>query len=140
MDLFQALLTGAATAFAPINILYCFIGVLLGTIAANVYRCVDLIFFIPRHVTGLPPMATIRRVIRMGVLFAVAVVPVGLWVPLAPAGWMAWLLQAVLTALWVLLVFGAGNVLMERQNVRETAQRFAGVFRSRIRHKQEGME
>lgn len=32
MDLFQALLTGAATAFAPINILYCFIGVLLGTI------------------------------------------------------------------------------------------------------------
>ncbi len=115
-------------------------GVLLGTIAANVYRCVDLIFFIPRHVTGLPPLATIRRVIRMGVLFAVAVVPVVLWVPLAPAGWMAWLLQAVLTALWVLLVFGAGNVLMERQNVRETAQRFAGVFRSRIRHKQEGME
>lgn len=32
MDLFHALMTGAATAFEPVNILYCFIGVLLGTI------------------------------------------------------------------------------------------------------------
>ena len=69
-------------------------GVLLGTIAANLYRCVDLIFFIPRHVTNLPPMDTIRRVVRMGVLFAVAVVPVVLWLSLTPGGWMGWILHA----------------------------------------------
>lgn len=32
MELFDAMLTGAATAFTPVNLLYCFIGVFLGTV------------------------------------------------------------------------------------------------------------
>lgn len=32
MELFDAMLTGATTAFTPVNLLYCFIGVFLGTV------------------------------------------------------------------------------------------------------------
>lgn len=127
-SLIQASLNvGVSVALAP---RFGMAGVLLGTIAANVYRCVDLIFFIPRHVTGLPPMATIRRIVRMGVLFGIAVLPFVWWISLAPAGWIGWIGVAVPAALWALLVFVLGNLFTEKGNVLETFQRFSGVFRA----------
>ena len=115
-------------------------GVLVGTIVANVYRCVDLIHFIPKQVTHLPSMDTVRRVVRMGVLFCLSVFPVVRFVRIAPAGWLGWLAAAALSAIWVLIIFVAGNLLMERQNAKETIARFAGVFQHTGRNRKHGGE
>ena len=102
-------------------------GVLIGTIAANVYRCIDQIFFIPKMVTKLSPVATLRRVGRMTALSCVAVLP-ALLLDIRPASWGGWILWAVPTALWSLLVFAGGNLLMEHGNARDIAMRFRTAF------------
>ena len=102
-------------------------GVLIGTIAANVYRCIDQIFFIPKMVTKLSPVATLRRVGRMTALSCVAVLP-ALLLDIRPASWGGWILWAVPTAMWSLLVFAGGNLLMEHGNARDIAMRFRTAF------------
>jgi len=37
------------------------VGVLIGLILSNVYRCIDLLFFIPKNVTGVSPVYTLKH-------------------------------------------------------------------------------
>ena len=37
------------------------VGVLMGLILSNIYRCIDLLFFIPKNVTGVSPIYTLRH-------------------------------------------------------------------------------
>lgn len=41
------------------------VGVLIGLILSNIYRCIDLLFFIPKNVTGVSPLYTMRHWLAM---------------------------------------------------------------------------
>ena len=41
------------------------IGVLIGLLVSNLYRAVDLLLFIPKHVTGIPPFETLKKWVIM---------------------------------------------------------------------------
>lgn len=48
-------------------------GIMIGMLASNIYRNIDLLFFIPKHITGLSPWKTLYRWIYFGAVFIVAV-------------------------------------------------------------------
>ncbi len=98
-------------------------GVLIGSLASSLYRDIDLIFFIPRMVTKLKPVMTIRRVIRLCILFLVAVVPVLYFIDIHAVSYIQWMLYAVPVGLWALIVIAGGNILIERNTAREVLER-----------------
>jgi O-antigen/teichoic acid export membrane protein len=107
---------------------YGIVGVLIGAAAANLYRDIDLIFYIPKTVTKLSPVMTLRRVGRMFVLFGIAVLPITVFIPYQPNNYFQWLILAILSSVWAFLVIVIGNILMEIQTTKDTLSRFKNVF------------
>ena len=104
-------------------------GVLLGSVVSNLYRTIDLVIFIPRVLTKLPIMMTVSRIIRMFVLFGISVYSPLKLMKIAPSGYMGWFLWAVLTSVWCLIVFVAGNAIMEMETTRNVFQRLSSIFK-----------
>jgi len=109
-------------------------GVLLGSVVSNLYRTIDLVIFIPRVLTRLPVMMTVRRLVRMFALLVLSI-----WPPLqylhmmekSPDGYLGWLLWAIPTGLWCLFVFALGNVIMERRTAQDILLRVRWMFTQR---------
>jgi len=90
-------------------------GVLVASILSNLYRDIDLIFYIPKTVTRLSPVITVRRVFRLLLLSFITVIPFIFFVDINTVNYLQWALYAVLAGLWALLVIGGGNILLERE-------------------------
>ena len=109
-------------------------GVLIGSVVSNLYRTIDLVIFIPRVLTKLPIMMTVKRLVRMSVLLAISIFPTLYFqniMEITPGGYLVWLLLAIPAGMWCLLVFALGNVIMEKNTARDILLRMRGVFRGR---------
>ncbi len=90
-------------------------GILIASILSNLYRDIDLIFYIPKTVTKLKPTLSVRRVLRIFVLFFAAVLPALYFVDIKPGNLAGWALYSVPTAVWVFIIVAGGNILIERK-------------------------
>ncbi len=106
-------------------------GVLIGSILSNLYRDIDLIFYIPKTVTKLKPIMTIRRVLRIFVLFFAAVLPVLYIIDIKPNNLVQWTIYAIPVAVWSFFVVGGGNLLIERKTAGEIADRILWMLKRR---------
>lgn len=70
-------------------------GILVASIISNVYRDIDLIQFIPKHVTHLPIKNTLLRWIRSIACF-VAVIIIFNSVVISPNGYLQWIIWAII--------------------------------------------
>jgi O-antigen/teichoic acid export membrane protein len=107
-------------------------GVLIGSILSNLYRDIDLIFFIPKTVTKLKPTMSIRRVLRLILLFSISVFPVIYYIDLKPGNLFSWALDAVPAAIWAFVVIAGGNIIIERKTASEIYLRIRGLFLRRL--------
>lgn len=103
-------------------------GVLVASIISNLYRDIDLIFYIPKAVTKLKPTMTIRRVLRIFLLFFLTVLPVLNFTSIKPEGPMQWVLHAIPVAIWAFIVIAGGNILIERKMAKAIIARLRGLF------------
>ncbi len=108
-------------------------GVLAGSLLSNLYRDIDLIFYIPKTVTKLKPTLTIRRVMRIFLLFAAAVIPALTLISIEPSNLVQWAAYAVPAALWVFIVVAGGNILLERRTASEIADRIRYIVNKRVK-------
>jgi hypothetical protein len=104
------------------------VGVLIGAVVSNLYRTIELAFYIPRTVTGLKPSVTVRRLIRTAILLLVSVLPPLMLLDIQPSNLAVWAVYAIPTAIWVFVVVAAGNMLMERQTASAVLNRFRGMY------------
>lgn len=103
-------------------------GVLAGSVLSNLYRDIDLIFFIPKTVTKLKPSITIRRVLRLVVLFSAAVFPVIFLVDIRPENLFKWILYAIPAAIWAFIIIAGGNIIIERKTAAGIYSRLKGLY------------
>lgn len=103
-------------------------GVLIASVLSNLYRDIDLIFYIPKAVTKLKPTMTIRRVLRIFVLFFATVLPVFYFTDIKPGNAVQWVMCAIPTAIWAFIVIACGNILIERRTAADIAARLKGLL------------
>lgn len=128
-SLIQALIiVGAAVLLAP---RFGIMGVLAAALLSNLYRDIDLFFYIPKTVTKLSPVMTIRRALRLVVLFFITVLPVEFFVDINVGSYVQWALYAVAVGIWAMLVIGIGNILMERKTAAAVLERIRLMAGSR---------
>ncbi len=104
-------------------------GVLIASIISNLYRDIDLIFYIPKTVTKLKPTMTIRRVLRILLLFFAIVLPIFYFADMKPVNSVQWVMYAIPVAIWAFIVIAGGNILIERDTAKAVFARLRGLLK-----------
>lgn len=111
-----------------LSVVFGLVGVILGQIVSNVYRTVELAFFIPKHVTKLPKRHSFRRIFRTLILFGVCVTPPLTLMHLSASNYIEWLGKAIITGIWCVIVYAGYNILIERHTAIQIFQRFSYIL------------
>lgn len=103
-------------------------GVLVGSILSNLYRDIDLMFFIPKNITKLPVRKTAARIIRVFISIGIIWVTF-LFINLSPSGYLTWMKDAVVVAVYSTFIVLIINVLFERENTINATKRIIGMVK-----------
>lgn len=95
-------------------------GIMVGCIISNLYRDIDLLFFIPKHVTHLPVWDSLKRWIQM-VFCAAIIIGIGMLLPINADGYITW-------AAWSLLVFAIGCAVVFANAYIFNREELKGLF------------
>ncbi|UOO37542.1 Coenzyme F420 hydrogenase/dehydrogenase, beta subunit C-terminal domain [Oscillospiraceae bacterium CM] len=116
----------AVTVGAALAPVFGLAGIILGSVVSNIYRDLDLMFFIPRHVTKLPVKKTARRILLVFVRVGLIILPFTV-IKLEPAHLSSWVLMTCLTALYAALVIAITALFIEREEHRHILKRIRNL-------------
>ena len=110
------------------TLLFGIMGVLIGSIFSNIYRDIDLLFFISRNVTKLPVRKTAYRIIRIFMCIISTWIPF-LFIELHPTGYLFWLAIAAVTGVYAVFVVAVSGFIFDRDDMISIAKRIKGMVR-----------
>ena len=102
-------------------------GVLIGSILSNIYRDIDLLFFIPRNVTKIPVRKTAYRIIRIFLCILIIWIPF-LFIKLDPTSYTSWFTTAAAVSIYAVLVVGIIGLIFDRNDMMNIAKRVKGMM------------
>ena len=102
-------------------------GVLIGSILSNIYRDIDLLFFIPRNVTKLPVRKTAYRIIRIFLCIMITWIPF-LFIKFNPTSYTSWFTTAAAVSMYAVLVVGIIGLIFDRNDMMNIAKRVKGIM------------
>lgn len=104
-------------------------GVLIGSILSNLYRDIDLLFFIPRRLTKLPVKNTALRIMRLAFSLLVIIIP-SQFINFSINGYLQWVMFAMAVGIYSIIVIIIFGVLFERKAIRDVALRIRRILRN----------
>ncbi|RGM14889.1 hypothetical protein DXC29_03225 [Bifidobacterium pseudocatenulatum] len=104
-------------------------GVLVASCLSNFYRCVDLLFFIPKNVTHLPILPSLRRMVETLVVIILICAASWLCLPFRPNTLMTWVGYAFCNLVLAVLLVTLFHVLFERSNTHIVVDRVRLIFK-----------
>ena len=102
-------------------------GILLGCCLSNIYRSVDLMFFIPRKVTHTPVAETLKLMLMACTVCAAIAVPYQL-VGIVCTSWAEWILSGALLVVWGVFVTLSLYWALAREQVSGLVSRVARML------------
>ena len=100
----------------PLTYLYGLYGVLISLICSNIYRDIDLLFFIPKYVTKLSYKYSLNKILLILFNFGLCCL-FSLYIEITCNTYFEWIFYAVIItiiiSIWVLIT----NIILNRQNV-----------------------
>ncbi|MBE6976539.1 MAG: hypothetical protein E7439_05010 [Ruminococcaceae bacterium] len=102
--------------------LYGLAGIMIAMCASNLYRAVDLLFFIPKHVTKLKMAVSLKNV-ALSVAELIIVVGLGLLIPWDNGSFLLWAANSAALVVIGVVIIGTGNFLVNREQVASVLTR-----------------
>lgn len=103
-------------------------GILLGSITSNIYRIIDLLFFVPKHITKINYSYSLLRIIRV-LLSVLLIVLIISFIKYHPQNYLQWLFMAIYTGAISLLVIIIINYIFDKKIFISTMKKIATVFK-----------
>lgn len=97
-------------------------GVLIGAIISNLYRDIDLLFFVPKKITGLTIINTLKRMLRVFITSLIICLPF-LYINIDPSGYIEWILYASVIGVYSVIVVLIVNFLFDRKALIDIIRR-----------------
>lgn len=116
----QGIIALAGTAI--LSIWFGLAGVIVGMILSNVYRDIDLLFFIPRHVTKTPVWATLRKWIKIAFDMIFVYISVH-FVQYQPTNYMQWFIYAGCIAIYTIGIVAITGLIFDREMIKAIVAR-----------------
>lgn len=105
------------------------IGIMIGLCLSNLYRDIDLLFFVPRNITFRTIRPTFWRIVRIFFCLALILIPYFLIAP-SLEGVMQWLIHAMGIGLYAFLIVLLVNYVFDRIILRAVYKRISSLLRS----------
>ena len=103
-------------------------GIMVAMCLSNLYRDIDLICFIPKHVTKLKIGETVKTV-AISCLAMVLIWGVGLLLPLNNVSLIGWVVNSVILVIAGLVIIGALNLLVNKEQLLSAMSRIKRVIK-----------
>jgi hypothetical protein len=102
-------------------------GIIVGSIISNVYRDIDLLFFIPEYVTKLSPKKTAKRWAVSLLEFGLILAPRGFF-PVQAGDFGEWVVWGVVWCLYAIVVVAVVSIIFDREKFKASAKRIVGIL------------
>lgn len=109
-------------------------GILIGLCLSNLYRTIDLLFFVPRNITKLSPLPSVFRMIRVILTISVCYLPFN-YIELSPNTLIDWLIEAIFVASYCFMVTILVNFIIERKIFYNIVSRLVQTVSEKIKEK-----
>jgi O-antigen/teichoic acid export membrane protein len=108
-------------------------GILIALIISNIYRDIDLLFYIPRKVTKLPVKESFLRIARSVMSMAITVIPTSFIFKKEMQGYFEWILYATIVFIYSTVVWITVSFVSERKQLFSVVNRFKNMLYSKIK-------
>ncbi len=103
-------------------------GVLIASILSNIYRDIDLLFFIPQNITNLPAKVTYFRFVRVFISLLIVCLPFK-WIPIAPKNYLEWISNSFAVTIFSFLVVSLISFIYDRADLINTIDKIMLMLR-----------
>lgn len=101
-------------------------GVLIGSILSNIYRDIDLIYFIPKNVTKTSYSSTVFRVLRILLSVALVLLPF-FFINYVPVSFVSWIIYAICVAIYATIIVFIVNFIFDKKEIINVLIRLKGI-------------
>ena len=109
-------------------------GILIGSIVANIYRDIDLLFYIPNQVTKLRVKTSFYRIVRVFISFVTVYLPFAQFNKIICSTYREWLFWAVVVSIYAFLIVVVINYLWDRSVFMDVINRIKNLFGKKVIH------
>ncbi len=102
-------------------------GILIASCLSNLYRDIDLLFFIPKHVTKLPVKESLYKMLLVIVLSVILYIPFITIFKITSNGYVQWIEQAVVITLAISTITILINYLIDKKQFKNVLERIKGL-------------
>ena len=97
-------------------------GVLLGSILSNIYRNIDLLFFVPKNITGLPVRNTAKRMLKI-IITTLIIFLSFLLIDVNSSSYFEWIIDASLIGVYSVIVVIIVSLMFDRETTKGIVDR-----------------
>ena len=101
-------------------------GILIASILSNLYRDIDLVYFVPKYITKLRKRGTILRIISIFILISIIYVPV-IYININVSDIVSWMIVTILVSLYSFIIIGIYTYIFEREILKNILLRFYNI-------------
>lgn len=106
--------------------MYGLYGILIASILSNLYRDIDLVYFIPKYVTKLPKKNTIYRITAVCIITALIYIPY-LYIHINISSFFMWIIMTLGVMLYALIIIVIYIVVFERKTLNGLKERIKNL-------------
>lgn len=112
----------------PLTIYFGVKGILIALIISNIYRTIDLILYVPKHIGGDKLKNTIINFIKIGVYITLICLPF-IFYKIEINSYMAWFVYAIVVGVYSLVIVLLGEFIFFRKDLKRVLERIKTIFR-----------
>lgn len=101
------------------------VGILIASILSNIYRTIELLFFIPKTVTKLPIKKTVLRQLKILLLTTIIIVVCSCFNPFSIYSWVKWIVYGLLYIIVSLIIVVVFDFFFEKEMLISIINRFS---------------
>ena len=106
--------------------MYGLYGILIASILSNLYRDIDLVYFIPKYVTKLPKKNTVYRITAVCIITALIYIPY-LYIHINISSFFMWIIMTLGVMLYALIIIVIYIVVFERKTLNGLKERIKNL-------------
>ena len=103
-------------------------GVLIASCISNLYRDIDLIFYIPKNVTKIPVVETLRRIGILILNIVIIVVPCMLLINIKADSYFQWAIYTIGITIYAIMVVIINALLFDKEQLKSVLIRIKSMF------------
>lgn len=102
-------------------------GVMIASIASNLYRTIDLLIYVPHHITHNSIKRTARRILGVFVNTVVVCLPT-FFIDIKPTSYLTWILYAFVLGVYAVIIISAITFVLDKTESKALKTRLFGMF------------